>query len=172
MDFYEQLIEYAKLNSHSVCGGVYTWLYGKYDEITHNCGSLTWHEAAFGPLTWPLEEAAFLKVMKAYPAFLDEISGFLSNYLENDLLFSDLMHYQTAVVKTPFCAEKTLLFRYDWFRYFSAVYENKTPLLTQGEFQIRFHPGAIPEALPEFAEKIVWYGRRGGRNIVSDIEYL
>ena len=171
-DFYERLIGYAVRGADTVCGRIYRWLNDKYLEIAAGGGSLTWQEPAFGPLSWPLEEAAFLKVMKEYSTFYKEIESFLSELTGDENLVDDLMQYQKAVVKSPYCIEQTVTLQHDWFRYFSAVYENRSVPFEKKETRVILRPGVIPKELPQFARDVIWFGRRGGKNIVTDIGYV
>ena len=169
MDFYERLIGYAKHAPETVIGRIYCWLYGKYAEILNGGGSLTWAEPAFGGLTWPLEEAAFLKVMKDLPQYRAEIRTFLSPFFEDPDICEDLFAYQTAVVKTPDAARIVLTCGYDWRAYFSAAYQNLTPSLGRRPVRYRIDPGRISSDLPVFARETIWFARRGGQNIIESI---
>ena len=172
MDFYERLIEYAKRNPGTVVGGIYAWLYGKYAEILRGGGSLTWAEPAFGELTWPLEESAFLSVIKELPRYRGEIRAFLAPYFTDASVLEDLFSYQTAVVKTPDAVRTVLDCACEWHSFFSAVYKNREPVLRKEHVRYLIDPGEISSELPEFAKKTIWFGRRGGKNIVDHITVL
>ena len=170
MDLYERLIGFSKDNPGSVCGRLWSWLYGKYSEILTNKGSLTWAEPAFGELTWPIEEAAFLKIMKELPRYKAEIREFLEPYFPDDEeLFEDLFRYQHAVVKTPGAKKTELTLSHNWYKYFQNVYKGDRAPLENGRFTCVVDPGDICEDLPGFAKNTIWFGRRGGQNIVEDI---
>lgn len=170
MDLYERLIGFSKDNPGSVCGRLWSWLYGKYSEILTNKGSLTWSEPAFGELTWPIEEAAFLKIMKELPRYKAEIREFLEPYFSDDEeLFEDLFRYQHAVVKTPGAKKTELTLSHNWYKYFQNVYKGDRAPLENGRFTCVVDPGDICEDLPGFAKNTIWFGRRGGQNIVEDI---
>lgn len=169
MDFYEQLIDFARNAPETVCGKIYRWLYGKYAEILAEKGSLTWAEPAFGELTWPLEEAAFLKVMKDLPVYREEIRAFLKQFFDGDPVLEDLLRYQNAVVKTPEARLTELDCRYEWHAYFSAVYQNNPIPPEEKAVRYRIDPGRIDPDLPSFAKNTIWFGRRGGQNIIDNI---
>lgn len=171
MVFYEELLEHARNHPESVCGRIYIWLKQKYTEVSESKGSLVWNEPAFGALTWPMEEAAFLIVMKELEAFRFQISDFLRSFFSDQILLADLTSYQNAVVKTPGAQDQLLSLEYDWFAYFSSIYENGNPSLKKEKTKVLINCGTIPADLQEFAVQIIWYGRRGDRNIISNIEY-
>lgn len=172
MDLYEQLIAYAKQASQTVCGRIYRWLYGKYAEILSGGGSLTWTEPAFGKLIWPLEEATFLKVIGELPLFLDEIREFLSGFFEGDAVYGDLFRYQYAVLKTPGAKKTVLSFDYDWHTYFMGIYQNSYAPPKKQAVRYLIDPGNIASDLPEFAKNTIWFGRRGGQNIIEAVTEL
>ena len=171
-DFYSSLIEWSKANPDTVCGRIYHWLKGKYEEVLLNKGSLTSVEPDFGSLTWPLDEAAFLRAVKQFNSFYDEIMPFIASFFDDSELFADLLKYQRAVVKNPLHKPEVLDFGYDWFVYFESVYSNKYSPLNRKNIRIRIDSSDIPTDLEEYAKKVIWFGRKGGQNIITKINYL
>lgn len=169
-DFYEQLIQFSKQNPQTVCGRLYLWLRSKYQSVIDGNGSLTHQEDYFGKLNWPLEEMSFLKVVREIDAFRRETDAFVLSYVEDEAVFQDLKKYQQVVVKTPASKEEILTFENDWYHYFSAVYANHYEPLQKCHIVYRFCPGKIYRDMPNFATYTIFYGRRGGQNIVSDIQ--
>lgn len=170
-DFYERLIGFAQDRPDSVCGRLLSWVRNKYREVLTGNGSLTWHEPAFGELTWPMEEASFLTVLKDLPQYRAQIREFLLPFFRDRELFDDLLTYQNAIVKTPQSVPQTLSLRYDWYAYFAGIYERDYGSLQKKNVALRIDPGEIRKTLPEFAVHTIWFGRRGGQNIVKDIRY-
>lgn len=171
-DFYADLINWAKEHKDSICGSVYYWLDGKYREILNNSGSLTCYDPDFGELTWPLEEGSFLKIVKKYDQFYKEILPFLEKYFQNDALFEELMSYQKAVVKNPYNKKVVLNLDYDFYSYFNSIYADSYRPLEKKENTLEFDLSDISSDLPEFAKNTIWFGRKGGQNIVSRIRYI
>ena len=169
--FYEQLIGYAASHPETVCGKAYALLERKFTEILNGNGSLTWQDDDYGKLTWPLEEGVFLLVAKEIDVFRSEMRSFLQPLFEDRELFEDLEKYQNAVVKTPGLKKQILTLEYDWYDYFSAVYDIGYRPLRKKYNRIVVDPGEIDSDLPSFAEKTIWYGRKGGKNIATDIHY-
>ena len=171
-DFYEQLISFAKNNPQTVCGRAIAFLYGKYKKILEGDGSFTCSDPDYGELIWPLDEGTFLMVAKEYFRFFDEIKPFLNSFFEGDNILPELMSYQTAIVKNPYSETVDLQVKHDWFAYFSDIYQNAYSGLHSGDYTLRINAGNIPHNLPDFARDIVWFGRRGGQNIIKDIQYI
>lgn len=171
-DFYEALIEWAKENPDSVCGEIITWLREKYLEVLDNSGSLTCSDPAFGELTWPLDEGAFLKVMKDYGRFFEETDSFLRSYFEGeDEFYAQLLSYQKAVTKTPYSTGTDLTLDYDFYKYFKGVYNNEYEPLEKRRNSLHIDASDIPQNLPDYGKITIWYGRKGGQNIITKINY-
>ncbi len=171
-DFYEQLISFAKNNPQTVCGRAIAFLYGKYKKILEGDGSFTCSDPDYGELIWPLDEGTFLMVAKEYFRFFDEITPFLNSFFDGDDVLPELMSYQKAIVKNPYSETVDLQVKHDWFAYFSDIYQNAYSGLHSGDYTLRINAGNIPHNLPDFARDIVWFGRRGGQNIIKDIQYI
>lgn len=172
MDFYCSLIDYAKNNPDSICGKIYIWLDKKYREILKNSGSLTCYDPVFGELTWPLEEGSFLKVIKDYKVFYNEIRSFVKDYIESVDLIEDLFNYQTAVVKNPYSKKAVLDLKYDFYKYFTDVYNGHVGSLVKRQNRIVIDSSEISDNLVEYARETIWFGRKGGQNIVTNIKYI
>ncbi len=171
-DFYCSLIEWSKINPSTVCGKIYYWLFDKYSEVLQNKGSLTCIEPDFGEITWPLDEGAFLKAVKDYDEFLCETEEFIKKYFDDDTVFRDLMQYQTSIVKTPYSKKKILNLDYDWYCYFKEVYSNSYMPLAKRKNTLEINADNIPSDFEKYAKQIVWFGRKGGQNIITDIRYI
>lgn len=172
MEFYENIISFAKENPNTVIGGIYYWLKKKYTEVTKSKGSLTCLVPEFGSLIWPMEEGAFLKIILEYERFYQEITPLIQSYFSDSMLFEELMEYQKAVVKTPYSKGKTLEQNHDFFSYFLSAYQNHPKKLKLKSTKIYLDASDVPSELHDFAKETIWYGRKGGKNIITDISYL
>ncbi len=172
MDFYCTLIGYAKENPESICGRIYYWLEKKYREILNNSGSLTCYDPDFGELTWPLEEGSFLKVIKDYEAFYKEIRTFISGYIDDKELLEDILNYQTAIVKNPYSQKTVLNLKYDFYKYFLDIYSGNGSTLTAKNNTIVIDSSEVPDNLVAYARETVWFGRKGGQNIITKVKYI
>ncbi len=170
-DFYCDIIRFAKENPQSLCGKIYSWLLNKYTEISESRGSMTSSDKAFGPLIWPLEEFVFLKFVESYEMFYEEIIPVIKKYFLDEDLFSDILKYQKEVVKTPYSTGAVLELEYDWYDYFSNIYNNTYKPLKKVKNTVEIDNSEVPQNLPEYAKNTIWFGRRGGQNISSKISY-
>ncbi len=170
--FYSDLIQWAKNNPETICGKLYLWLESKYRQVLNNSGSLTCVDEAYGALTWPLDEGIFLKIVKEYFEFFEEITPFLKKYFPDEAVFDELIEYQKYVVKNPYSKEKKLELNYDFYSYFSGVYADGYRPIEKLRNTILIDSSNIPQTLPEYGKQVVWYGRKGGQNIITNITYL
>lgn len=170
--FYSDFISFAQKNPETICGKIHSWLEEKYKEVLRNSGSLTCTEEAYGELTWPLDEGAFLKAMKDRDLFYAETEPFLKKYFDDEKLFEELLSYQKNIVKNPYSEGTVLELDFDFYSYFSRIYKNVYVPLEKKKNTIKIDSSDTPSDLPEYAKKIVWYGRKGGQNIIKKIEYI
>ncbi len=171
-DFYCAVIEWAKENPSTVCGKIYYWLLHKYNEVLQNKGSLTCVEDGFGKITWPLDECAFLKIIKDFDLFFSEIKEFITPYFDTESILDELTEYQVSVIKSPYARQKTLNLSFDWYGFFKSVYSNARLPLAERKNTVLINASDIPSSPEEYAKKIIWFGRKGGQNIITDIKYI
>lgn len=171
MDFYEKLMEWAKNNPDTVCGRVNSWLTKKYREVLGGDGSLMCSVEEFGKLTWPLEEGSFLKIILEYDLFYDEIDSFLRTFFDDEKLYKELSVYQKSIVKTPYSKGASLSLNYDFYEFFRGVYTNRYSSLKQIPNKLILDASEVSSDLPTFAVNTIWFGRRGGQNIINNIKY-
>ncbi len=170
--FYCDFISFAQENPHSICGKIHAWLEKKYGEVMNNSGSLTCTIDEYGSLTWPLDEGAFLIAMKDRDLFYEETKSFLEKYFDDEELFEELLSYQKGIVKNPYSKGSVLSFNYDFYTYFSNIYKDNYAPLERRKNSIKINSSDTPSDLPEYAKKVVWYGRKGGQIIIKRIEYI
>ncbi len=172
IDFYESIINWAMTNENSICGSIYYWLKTKYEQIINNSGALTCIVPEFGELTWPLDEGAFLKIILQYDDFYKEMKLFLKNYFDNDTLFEELFTYQKNIIKTPYSKGCTICQKYDFYNYFSNIYKNSYSPLKVQKNKIHIDSSDTPKNFEKYAKEVIWYGRKGGQNIIKNVNYI
>lgn len=170
--FYCDLIKWAKNNPESICGEIYSWLDGKYREILENSGSLTCYDPDFGELTWPLEEGSFLKVIKRYSEFYNQIRPFIKKYINDEKIENEILAYQKAIVKNPYSKKAELKLSYNFYEFFSEIYAGRKAKLQQKSNKILLDSQEVSSDRVEYARNTVWFGRKGGQNIITKIEYI
>lgn len=171
-DFYEALIEWAEANPDSVCGKALAFLRGKYEKILVGDGSLTHADAVFGEITWPLDEFIFLRIIEEYDLFYEQIKDFLDLWFSKNGTYQDLLQYQKAIIKTPYINLNELNLEYDLHSYFYGIYRNEYNSLKKEKNKLLIKSQEVPNKMSDYARETIWFGRRGGQNIITDISYI
>lgn len=172
IDFYSDIINKAKTDENGICRDILSWLEIKYNEVLNNSGSLTCVVSEYGELTWPLDEGAFLKIVLQYDRFYNEIEKYIQQYFDDQKIFEELILYQKNIIKTPNSKGCTLNLGYDFYKYYMNIYKNHYIPLQKTEKTIVIDSSETPTDLEEYAKKIIWYGRKGGQNIIKKVNYV
>lgn len=172
IDFYSYIINWAKENKDSICGSIYLWLKAKYEQVLQNAGSLTCVVNEYGKLTWPLDEGAFLKIVLNYDEFYKEAESIIKKYFDDPTVFGELLSYQKNIIKIPYSKGCILRQNFDFYNYFLKIYENSYISLKNQKTTIRIDSSDTPENMEAYARKVIWYGRKGGQNIIKNVTYI
>ncbi len=169
-DFYMNMYEWIEKEGtavkkilDTVCASIDTYLKGESD--------LFFHDERLGEIYWCFEEGLFMESCLEFEAFFEDLKRYLDTYFDDKELFDDLMQYQKQIITLPNKKETVIDCIYDWHDYFEKTYvvdclypEKKKTTLKIGAVEI--------DNWPHFAKEIVWYGKRNGRTINSNVEKL
>ena len=169
-DFYESLIVYGKSQPDSKVNEELTILDGKLDDIMAGIG-IDQYLPEFTDVTWPLEEASFLRLTDRLDELFDEMDGFIRQLaFERDLnmeqgIIDDLIAYQKAIIVNPSDSGDLLVtLDADIPDYVSASREGKAADLTLSPVTYRIDRGeGFGGDKDAYARQAVWYGRKGGK---------
>lgn len=140
----------------------------KVDRVIDANGSVVVFDEFFGNIAWPFEEYAFLKLVVEKELFYQKIEGFLSKYISDQKLLKDLISYQKFVIKTINNKSCDCYSRYDWKEYFDSLLSGiDCEPLREKKIHYILNDDNIVLSWPEYAKKILWFGRRGGKNIYT-----
>lgn len=168
--FYEQLIEWLEANLNTVSGKAFAVIHEEIMKASRGQGSWFYINPIFGNITWPFEEGLFLELTYHYEQVFSEIKGFLKSFKIEQPIFDELLRYQKEMLKLPGKTIFEFQFNYDFHKYFNNIYIGKKVNLDTIKNTIRINDRNVPEKWDEYAIKVVWYGRRGGNNLYTDIE--
>ena len=165
-DFYTAL--YAYIEAHTtftkaILEDVTTIL----RSFTEKKGGLTVLDERFGKITFPLEEAVFLKCHYDADIFYGEMRPFLADCFKDEALLDDMMRYQRAVVLRPGEGAFAQPFAYRFRDYYDAILRNSHVPLERQDVTYRFATPFATADWPEYAKVIIWYGRRNNRMMYS-----
>ena len=89
-------------------------------------------------------------------------------YIDDEKLRKDLVRYQNFVVKDINVSEKVFDGEYDWKNYFQSILvDDIHPALEKRNVRYSVKDDRVTHSWPEYAEKVLWFGRRGGKNIYT-----
>ena len=163
--FYNSLLDFCKQNKQTIIGRMFT----KVENIFKN--ALLGDSLAFYcdnmQIVWPPEEGAFIETVKDLELFYNEIQPFLSDF--NIDIFHELLTYQKHIIKALNKDNIKITFDYDWYLYFNNILCNKYIKLEKKKNIIQINTGKQYNNIQDYAINIVWYGRKGGKNLYNDV---
>ncbi len=165
-DFYSDLLSHL-LNEENV-GEAFIRVKKQTDDVIEKNESVVVFDDMFGDIAWPFEEYAFLKTVSKKDAFYENVEKFLEKYIEDEKLRKDLVRYQNFVVKDVNVSEKYFEGEYDWKNYFQSILvDDIHHELEKRNVRYSVKDERVTHSWPEYAEKVLWFGRRGGKNIYT-----
>jgi len=175
-DFYEKLLLFAEKNPKTILGKELSFVKNKIDHIVTDNGDRGTVLKEFSDITWPTEEVSYLRISEDIDQFFVEIKNFvktLPNKNDNKII-SDLIDYQKAIiVKWKNGGNKELKLTYPIHDFYKAQLTGKKIKLTPGQYTIKIIDNLnFNGDKKDYAEKIVWWGRKGGKFIYQDIKSI
>lgn len=165
-DFYSDLLEYLLTDEKT--GEAFKTIKAQTDDVINKNESVCVFDDMFGDVAWPFEEYAFLKTVSRKDDFYSNIDSFIARYIPEEKLRKDLLGYQKFVVKDINVDSKSFCSEYDWKNYFTRLLVNDkyAPLEDRAvKYSVCDHK--VTHSWSEYAEKVLWFGRRGGKNIYT-----
>lgn len=167
--FYNDLLAWFDRNPDTLSGQIFQRCNDIVNKYANAEDSMTDVNPLFGNIYWPLEEIAYLEIVYEFDRFYKEIEPFLRQYDIEDIVFDDLMIYQKSVIKMPGKNEFSVALNYDWHNYFYSIMSNAYVPLNKEKTNLHIKGNQIPDSWKEYAKKIVWFGRKGEKNLYTDI---
>ena len=170
-DFYMELLEYLISTPHLKLD-TFKKIKNQVCSVIANCESAVIFDDRFGNIAWPFEEYAFLDIILNVEMFFEDIKCFLKRYIRDDIL-DELINYQIFVLKKPYLKIDCFYGRYNWKDYFDLLIKNRKAQLIQKDTKYVINDDKIYHSLPDYAKNVLWFGRRGGKNIyTTEIEEI
>ena len=167
-DFFESLIHYGEKNNQSFLNKELNIIDGLADQILSEKGYDQFVEG-FEEISWPPEEALFLRTIENFDLFYEEVCKVLNSKIpklnEDKNFLDDLILYQKKIVvhyRDP--KKSTIKLRYNIHEFFNDLREGKTSDLKNGKFTYNFIPKKdYSNKKKLFSREVVWFGRKGGK---------
>ena len=168
-EFFELLINYGEKNKQSFLYKELNNIEEVLNGMINGKNSHAQYVDGFEEISWPPEEALFLRTIENFDLFYDEIYKVLTTKFqkteEDKNFLDDLISYQKKlVVHYRDTKETTIKLKYNIHEYFKDLREGKTSELKSGDFIYSFVPKKdYSKAKKLFSKEVLWYGRKGGK---------
>ena len=163
-DFYEALLAFLLSDPNNVFSVIRRRLLALIEEHA----AAVFSDSRFGNVAWGLEEYAFLCTVYEKEAFYRSVDGFLARYLPDAAFRGEMLRYQSFIVKTVGPCETVFRGSFDWRTYYRRHFLNERDALVRRPVRYVLARTEQSPDWPTYARVVVWYGRRGGKNIYSD----
>ena len=169
-DFYREILGYGALHPSSVVGGEISRLDKVLDNILAGVGS-DQYLPQFSNITWPPEEASFLRLSERIDTFYTEFAEFLCKFLDKKgvelegRLLTNLLVYQRAlVVHYDNDGNVEIDLHYNLHEYIQQIKVGAPIPLEEGRNLYRMiNTWMLAGDKQRFAREVVWFGRKGGK---------
>ena len=168
-EFYKALIDWLQTHRQSVCGAAFVETESQINGYLHGKMINPYTDPVYGNIVWPLEEAAYLQIILEFDRFYAEIEDFLKPFAFDPAVYKGLMQYQKSIIKMPGVRERAVRLDYDFYAYFRNIYMNKPLPLEKKPNVTVFRDSNIPDNLKDYSKIVVWYGRKGDKNMYKDV---
>lgn len=164
VEFFEGLLQFLLQDPDNV----FSMIRRQLEDLIANHAAAVFFDSRFGNVAWGLEEYAFLCTVYEKEAFYKKADAFLSRYLPDAAFRQEMLRYQSFIVKTADPCETVFDGEYDWRSYYLSHFLNESDALVRRPVKYVLAQVAAQSDWPTYAREIVWYGRRGGKNIYSE----
>lgn len=166
--FYESLLDFANNYPQTQLGQITKYVTELFEGISQG---KEWGivDDRFGNIVWPPEEGAFLKLIINKDLFYEEIKPHVK--LADNSVLDDVFTYQKAMVISPFQEQKIKIeLSCDLHKFLQQSYlGNDVQLIKE---PVRYEIKAQNyQNLEEYAREVVWYNRKGGKFLYSEVSY-
>ena len=168
-NFFESLIHYGENNKQSFLNKELNIIEGLLNGIIKEEGNWGSYVEGFEKISWPPEEAMFLRVIENFESFYDEVYNVLISFFpkiaKDKIFLEDLIAYQKKlVVHYRDSKESSIKLKYNIHQHFRDLREGKSSNLEKGEFVYKFIPKKdYSNNKKLFSREVLWFGRKGGK---------
>jgi hypothetical protein len=166
-EFYSSIIKYGEDNPCTIIGKELKKIDTLLNGVLSGSG-FDQEVPGFESVSWPPEEATYLRVSEKIDDFYFEIKKFLQSkyknlFIDNKVL-SDVFDYQKArSVRFDNQDSQSILLSYDIHNFFENCRAGIIDELKKTKMNLITNPKMSFTDKKEFSREIVWYGRKGGK---------
>ena len=165
---FESILEYGERNQNSFIKKELDNIEKLLDGVLKG-GGFDQYVDGFEKITWPPEEAMFLRTIENFDLFYNEINSILISEIpklkEDKAFLHDLIEYQKKlVVHYKDSKETKVELKYNIHEYFNDLRAGKISQLKSGKFTYSFVTRKdYSNSKKLFSREVLWYGRKGGK---------
>ncbi len=163
VDFYSALLDFLLEDP----GGVFSELRRRFDDIIERHAAAVFSDSRFGDVAWSFEEYAFLRTVYDKNAFYAAMDAFLARYIPDEAFRSELLRYQSFVIRTVGVPSDRFEGSCDWKPYYASLLKNERRTLQKRKIVYEIEDPNVYTDWADYAREVVWYGRRGGKYVYS-----
>ncbi len=175
LDFYNRLFAFLSSRPDTLPGQVLTWV---RDTISDTENPWAYQKDIFGTTGWYFEEGLFLECTHELARYTQEMLPFFESLGIPDDVYSQLLTYQTEILRQPDKNELHLPLEYDFYNYFRNIYMREYKPLEKKKNILHIKMEKNITAWDEYAREIIWYGKRRSATLATNdresvtIEYM
>jgi len=168
-DFYNALLDFCETEGGPLLQAVYRKLEEQNRKIADEevVEPLVLEE--INALKWFPDEYAFLRFLYQPKDFYAEIEPFLRRFNLEEGLYQNLLRYQKEMMKAHRVSERDIVLDYDFHSYFSKIYLNDYHPLEKRGNTTHARDTDCAKDWEDYAQRVVWYGRLGGKSLFEDV---
>tara|TARA_R110001599_G_scaffold50839_9_gene143148 strand:+ start:1262 stop:3235 length:1974 start_codon:yes stop_codon:yes gene_type:complete len=166
-DFYKAIVKYGEDNPDTTLGKELCYVDNLIDGVFTG-GGYDQYVPGFEDISWPPEEASYLRVSENLDTFYEEIKSHIMNeytfYKDDEKLISDIITYQKMRVvsfKPPSSTSFTT--SHNIHQFFEEARSGQLANLVECQSTITVDSSKIYDDKKLFSREVVWYGRKGGK---------
>lgn len=170
--FYEGLAQWL-LNNKEKVWNVFPAIYRKIRLVNQGINEQYIYDPVFGDVYWPMDEGAYLTIIRNFDGFFADITSYLQTLFDFDETAREVLGFCKATVRLPSSDRGAVVFDYDFPEYFTMALENTPVPLKKRKCLVDASGLEEYGTFSDYAREIVWFGRRSQKtNIIeSDRAY-
>lgn len=165
--FYDSAVDAVFSAEGTLANSLFTQYYAGLKK--NNGEVLTYSNPDFGPVGWYPEEGIALVLAQNKDRFYNEIEPFLLSLGIDENIFSELLAYQKAVIRTPQHRIAEIHCKYNFYDYFLAVFSgDSTAVLLKKDNTVRVRIDNPVDSWKDYAREVVLYSNRRNDMIITN----
>lgn len=167
--FYEALLKFAK-TPETIINKIHAKISTAFSDLQSG-GEWGFTEKKFGSIVWPPEEIAFLWAVKHKKRFYRELAAWVKVTFPECEVAKSLLTYQAAIVADPSqAAEIAISQPYNLHEILMGARLDIDIPLEKIKANYVVYPSKTYTSDEAFATEVIWYGRKGGRFLHTNIK--